>query len=133
MNPVKNQGNTYTINTKEIGIEVVYENCPSEIYIWIDDNYIPVSHSTMIKFLLNEGIFISAYSIRYLTPGTHKITVSAFSPNPLSGEVKRFSIFVNIQPKFDFNKDADLFVCPEGHMAIRKAKQARKTLVIIKL
>lgn len=30
------------------------------------------------------------------------------------------------EDKFDYNKDADLFVCPAGHLAIRKAKQGRK-------
>lgn len=29
------------------------------------------------------------------------------------------------EDKFDYNKDADMFVCPAGHMAIRKAKQGR--------
>ena len=28
--------------------------------------------------------------------------------------------------KFDYNKDADMFVCPAGHMAIRKARQGKK-------
>lgn len=30
------------------------------------------------------------------------------------------------QDKFDYNKDADMFVCPAGHLAIRKARQGRK-------
>lgn len=30
------------------------------------------------------------------------------------------------EDKFDFNKDAGMFVCPSGHMAIRKAKQGKK-------
>lgn len=29
---------------------------------------------------------------------------------------------------FDYNKDADLFVCPAGHIAIRKARQGRKNI-----
>ena len=29
------------------------------------------------------------------------------------------------EDKFDFNKDAGMFVCPAGHMAIRKAKQGK--------
>lgn len=29
---------------------------------------------------------------------------------------------------FDYNKDADRFVCPAGHMAIRKAKQGKKNI-----
>lgn len=28
--------------------------------------------------------------------------------------------------KFDYNKDADMFVCPAGHMAIRKGRQGKK-------
>jgi hypothetical protein len=34
--------------------------------------------------------------------------------------------------KFDYNKDADRFVCPAGHIAIRKAVQGKKMLVRIK-
>jgi transposase len=30
------------------------------------------------------------------------------------------------EDKFDYNKDADLYVCPAGHMAIRKARQGKK-------
>ncbi|MEN9440799.1 MAG: hypothetical protein RLZ33_875 [Bacteroidota bacterium] len=30
------------------------------------------------------------------------------------------------EDRFDYNKDADMFVCPAGHMAIRKARQGRK-------
>ena len=30
------------------------------------------------------------------------------------------------EDKFDYNKDADRFVCPAGHMAIRKSKQGKK-------
>jgi transposase len=30
------------------------------------------------------------------------------------------------EDRFDFNKDADMFVCPAGHLAIRKARQGKK-------
>jgi len=30
------------------------------------------------------------------------------------------------EDKFDYNKDADMFVCPAGHMAIKKARQGKK-------
>lgn len=30
------------------------------------------------------------------------------------------------EDKFDYNKDADMFVCPSGHLATRKAKQGKK-------
>ena len=32
------------------------------------------------------------------------------------------------EDKFDYNKDADMFVCPAGHLAIRKAKQGKKNI-----
>lgn len=32
------------------------------------------------------------------------------------------------EDKFDYNKDADRFVCPAGHMAIRKSKQGKKNI-----
>lgn len=32
------------------------------------------------------------------------------------------------EDKFDFNKDADMFVCPAGHIAIRKARQGKKNV-----
>ena len=36
------------------------------------------------------------------------------------------------EDKFDYNKDAGRFVCPAGHMAIRKAHQGKKILERIK-
>ena len=32
------------------------------------------------------------------------------------------------EDKFDYNKDADRFVCPAGHMAIRRSKQGKKNV-----
>ena len=32
------------------------------------------------------------------------------------------------EDKFDYNKDADMFVCPAGHMAIRKDRQGKKNI-----
>lgn len=32
------------------------------------------------------------------------------------------------EDKFDYNKDADRFVCPAGHIAIRKARQGKKNV-----
>jgi transposase len=34
--------------------------------------------------------------------------------------------FRNKENTFDYNKDAGMFVCPSGHMAIRKARQGKK-------
>jgi transposase len=32
------------------------------------------------------------------------------------------------EDKFDYNKDADMFVCPAGHLAIRKSRQGKKNV-----
>jgi transposase len=32
------------------------------------------------------------------------------------------------EDKFDYNKDADMFVCPAGHLAVRKARQGKKNV-----
>jgi transposase len=32
------------------------------------------------------------------------------------------------EDKFDYNKDADMFACPAGHLAIRKARQGKKNI-----
>lgn len=32
------------------------------------------------------------------------------------------------EEKFDYNKDADMFVCPAGHLAVRKARQGKKNI-----
>src|SRR6187402_86671 len=32
------------------------------------------------------------------------------------------------EDKFDYNKDADMFVCPAGHMSVRKALQGKKNV-----
>lgn len=32
------------------------------------------------------------------------------------------------QDKWDYNKDADMFVCPAGHLAVRKARQGKKNI-----
>ncbi len=36
--------------------------------------------------------------------------------------------FRKSEDKFDYNKDADMFVCPAGHIAIRKACQGKKNV-----
>ena len=36
--------------------------------------------------------------------------------------------FRKAEDQFDYNKDADLFVCPAGHLAIRKGRQGKKNV-----
>lgn len=56
-----------------------------------------------------------------LTSGQNITVVARLNPSITQG-------FRKEEDKFDYNKDADMFVCPAGHMAIRKAKQGRKNV-----
>jgi len=51
--------------------------------------------------------------------GEHFELVSKLNPSISQGCRKE-------EDKFDYNKDAGMFVCPAGHMAIRRAKQGKK-------
>jgi len=55
------------------------------------------------------------------------------------GQKEEISIIAKLNPsisqgtrkdedKFNYNKDADMFVCPAGHMAIKRAKQGKKNI-----
>lgn len=64
----------------------------------------------------------SAYSGKEnlkLTSGQNIKAVAKLNPSITQG-------FRKDEDKFDYNKDADMFVCPAGHLAIRKAKQGKK-------
>ncbi|MBA3971830.1 MAG: IS1182 family transposase [Bacteroidetes bacterium] len=56
-----------------------------------------------------------------LTKGQNIKVVARLNPSITQG-------FRKDEDKFDFNKDADRFVCPAGHLAIRKAKQGKKNV-----
>lgn len=51
--------------------------------------------------------------------GQHIKIVAKLNPSITQG-------FRKDQDRFDYNKDADLFVCPAGHLAVRKARQGKK-------
>lgn len=38
--------------------------------------------------------------------------------------------YIKEEDAFEFNKDAGLFVCPEGYIAVRKAKRGKKDQVV---
>jgi len=56
-----------------------------------------------------------------LTSGQNIKIVAKLNPSITQG-------FRKDEDKFDYNKDADMFVCPAGHMAIRKARQGKKNV-----
>jgi len=54
-----------------------------------------------------------------LTQGQNIKIVARLNPSITQG-------FRKDSDRFDYNKDADMFVCPAGHMAIRRARQGKK-------
>lgn len=75
---------------------------------------------------VNEVIGDAAYSGKKNIEYTKENKIALISRlNPIISQGIRKK-----EDEFEFNKDAGLFVCPAGHMAIKKAKQGKKNVGI---
>lgn len=73
---------------------------------------------------VNEVIGDAAYSEKKNIEYTKENKIALISKlNPIISQGTRKK-----EDEFEFNKDAGLFVCPAGHMAIKKAKQGKKNV-----
>jgi transposase len=73
---------------------------------------------------VNEVIGDAAYSGKKNIEYTKENKIALISRlNPIISQGTRKK-----EDEFEFNKDAGLFVCPAGHMAIKKAKQGKKNV-----
>ena len=73
---------------------------------------------------VNEVIGDAAYSEKKNIEYTKENNIALISKlNPIISQGTRKK-----EDEFEFNKDAGLFVCPAGHMAIKKAKQGKKNV-----
>lgn len=73
---------------------------------------------------VNEVIGDTAYSEKKNIEYTKENNIALISKlNPIISQGTRKK-----EDEFEFNKDAGLFVCPAGHMAIKKAKQGKKNV-----
>jgi len=73
---------------------------------------------------VNEVIGDTAYSEKKNLEYTKENKIALISKlNPVISQGMRKK-----EDEFEFNKDAGLFVCPAGHMAIKKAKQGKKNV-----
>lgn len=86
--------------------------------------------SKLLKISQENGIEVdsiigdAAYSGKeniQLTGEQHIKIVAKLNPSITQG-------FRKNEDQFDYNKDADLFVCPAGHLALRKARQGKKSV-----
>ena len=71
-----------------------------------------------LEAIVGDGAYSESDNLDYCSENGIK-NVSKLSENVLHGNRKE-------KNKFDFNKDAGMYVCPAGHMAIKKAKQGSK-------
>lgn len=81
-----------------------------------------ISQSNGIKVdtIIGDGAYAGKENLKLAGSQDIKI-VAKVNPSITQG-------FRKDENKFDFNKDADRFVCTAGHMAIRKARQGKKNV-----
>lgn len=73
-----------------------------------------------VDTIIGDGAYSGKENLS-LANGQNIQVVAKLNPSITQG-------FRKDQDKFDYNKDADRFVCPAGHMAIRKARQGKKNV-----
>lgn len=71
-----------------------------------------------IDTIIGDAAYSEKDNLKY-TSAHHMKLVAKLNPSVSHGYRKE-------EDEFEFNKDAGMYVCPAGHMAIRKAKQGRK-------
>lgn len=73
-----------------------------------------------VETIIGDGAYTGKENLK-LTSGQNIKVVARLNVTIAQGARKD-------EDKFDYNKDADRFVCPAGHMAIRKARQGKKNV-----
>ena len=73
-----------------------------------------------VDIIIGDGAYTGKKNLK-LTSGQNIKVVARLNVTIAQGARKD-------EDKFDYNKDADRFVCPAGHMAIRKACQGKKNV-----
>lgn len=71
-----------------------------------------------IEEVIGDAAYSEKGNIEY-TKENHIKLISKLSPAVSQGTRRK-------EDEFEFNKDADMYVCPAGHLALRKARQGKK-------
>lgn len=71
-----------------------------------------------IKEILADAAYSGKNNIKYTKEKNIQL-ISRLNPSVSQGNRKK-------EDEFDFNKDADMYVCPAGHLAIKKVKHGKK-------
>lgn len=75
-----------------------------------------------VDTVIGDGAYSGKENLKLKDKDDHNIKIVA-KMNPAITQGARKD-----EDRFDYNKDADMFVCPVGHMAIRKARQGEKNI-----
>jgi hypothetical protein len=73
-----------------------------------------------VETIIGDAAYSGKENLKITSEQNIKV-VSRLNPSITQG-------FRKDEDKFDYNKDADRFVCPAGHLAIRKARQGAKDI-----
>ena len=73
-----------------------------------------------VETIIGDAAYSGKENLKIASEQDIKI-VARLNPSITQGSRKEEDLF-------DYNKDADRFVCPAGHLAIRKARQNRKNV-----
>jgi hypothetical protein len=75
-----------------------------------------------LENIIGDAAYSEKWNIGYANAHELKL-VAKLNPSVTQGIRKK-------EDEFEFNKDAGMYVCKEGHMAVRKARQGRKGVAI---
>jgi len=89
-----------------------------------DGKYLPelleqsIKNGVEVKAIIGDAAYSGKDNLEICTNGNIQL-IAKLNPIVSKGTRKK-------EDEFYFNKDAGMFVCPEGHMAVRKAKSGKK-------
>ncbi len=78
----------------------------------------------VVYSIIGDAAYSGKENISLAGPQNIKV-IAKLNPAITQGCIKK-------EDKFDYNKDADMFVCPSGHIAIRKACKGKRMLKLTK-
>jgi hypothetical protein len=73
-----------------------------------------------VDTIIGDAAYSGKENLKIPSEQNNKV-VARLNPSIIQG-------FRKDKDKFDYNKDADRFVCPAGHLAMRKARQGKKNI-----
>lgn len=73
-----------------------------------------------VEEILADAAYSGKDNITYSNENSISL-ISKLNPSVSKGSRKK-------EDEFEFNKDADMFICPAGHLAVRKARQGKKNI-----